>query len=410
MINYYELLDVDPKATEDQVRTKLKEKRRLWTQRQNAPKLEQQQEASNNLRLVPEIEDTLFDPQKRSNYDIKLKEYSNKNKEVNTDTDNIGIDTLIIQIRDLLCSGNIGEACMLATKATEIQGNHPDAWALLGEARAKLGDFEDAIFAYKRAIRLKPNDGSLNYFLGRIFEELERFEDAMQQYQRATKIHPECIDYHAAIGNLLIQCNQFNAGIEILDSCLREEPSNIKYKHMLARAYANSYMQNWTYVREGSTVAPGYYATTDEQIRQAEELLKKAIELSEEDPNLGQYLQENYSIVLNSRKRRFDGNKFAAGSAIALGSYSISLGDFGTLELGILLLVFGILYIVSCLTPQYKLISRIISGNNDTLYNYLSEMYYGQRGIVLLIISNFIYLGLLPLITVINFTKNYALK
>jgi len=53
MINFYELLGVGQDASSDEIRARIKEKKRIWTQRQNAPRPEQQQEASNNLRLFP---------------------------------------------------------------------------------------------------------------------------------------------------------------------------------------------------------------------------------------------------------------------------------------------------------------------------------------------------------------------
>lgn len=72
MIDYYRLLDLERSCSPHEIRQRLKEKRRLWTDRQNAPKLEQRHEAANNLQLIPELEKALLNASNRAAYDREL--------------------------------------------------------------------------------------------------------------------------------------------------------------------------------------------------------------------------------------------------------------------------------------------------------------------------------------------------
>ena len=138
MVNYYELLGVSDGASESEILLKIKEKKRIWTQRQNAPKPEQQQEASNNLRIVPDMESTLLNVAKRNAYDQQLK--NTPKEETNYDASKIKAEDLIQEGWRLLSVGNVPDALMVATKATEFQGSNPDAWALLGYCKSEWGE------------------------------------------------------------------------------------------------------------------------------------------------------------------------------------------------------------------------------------------------------------------------------
>src|SRR5690606_30208091 len=98
-----------------------------------------------------------------------------------TGKDDVG---LIKEAWRLLIAGNIADAMYVATKATQAQGNNPEAWAILAQAKFKWGETEDAIYEYKRAIQLKPNEASYYFDLGGVYESAERWNDALQQYQR----------------------------------------------------------------------------------------------------------------------------------------------------------------------------------------------------------------------------------
>ena len=330
-------------------------KKRVWTQRQNAPKPEQQQEASNNLRLVPEIEATLFDAEKRSAYDKQLR--NTPKEESHLDMSSIEAEDLIAEGWHLLGKGNVPDALMVATKATETQGQNPDAWALLGYCKSQWGELDDAIYEYKRAIKLRPNDASFYFDLGGIYESKEQWNDAMQQYQRAEQIDPSKTVYRSAMGSVYIKNEMYQEGIDLLEKCIQEEPDNEDYKYLLAVAYTDSSWQNWTYIADGEieNVASGWYATNKSQIEEAERLIEKAEKLNVSDQGLAKFIRESKENIEKNKARKFYGNWLATAVWTLVG-----LGSAGVL------LPIPIFYIFASRPTQYQLNRKIIRGEKPT--------------------------------------------
>ena len=408
MVNYYNLLGVNQEASENEIRRKLKERKRIWTQRQNAPKPEQQQEASNSLRLVPDIEATLLNTQKRNEYDQKLK--TSPKEEEKFEIEKIKSEELIQEGWQLLSVGNVADALAVATKATEQQGDNADAWALLGYARSQWGDNEDAIYEYKRAIKLKPNNASFYFDLGGIYESTEQWNDAIQQYERAAKIDPSETVYKAAMGSVFIKNEMYSEGIGILEDCLKNDPDNNGYKYLLTVAYAESSYQNWTFVPAGGPVESGFYATTNEQVMEAERLCEKARGVGALESDVKKNLDQIAENISSMRKRRFHGNWLMPGGGIILGI--LIMGSNGLI--GFLYFVSGVLYVFACLTPQYRLNLRLIEGREETSTGFIRDMgrdegtVWGRIGASvfgLVLLAAFI-----PVMTAWNFIKNYAIK
>src|SRR5207245_4227974 len=158
MQNFYKIINAQPTAKDGDIKKALHETLRLWSNRTNAPQIDRRQEAERMVKLLEEAETILLNPAKRAEYDRNL-----KSAPPPVPTENRGAGdsatNLIEEGRRVLAQGNIGDALYAATKATEREGGNPEAWALLGRARFLFGDVEDSIYEYKRAIKLKPNEG-----------------------------------------------------------------------------------------------------------------------------------------------------------------------------------------------------------------------------------------------------------
>lgn len=396
MVNYYDLLGVGQSATEEEIKAKLKMKKRVWTQRQNAPRPEQQQEASNNLRLVPKIEETLLDAQKRTAYDQQLR--TAPAEESHVDASSIDGENLIIEGWNLLGKGNVPDALMVATKATETMGDNPDAWALLGYCKAQWGETDDAIYEYKRAIKLRPNDASFYFDLGGIYEGIENWSDALQQYERAEKIDPGTTVYRAAKGSVFIKNDMYQEGIGVLENCLQEEPDNEDYKELLVIAYLDSSWQNWTHIDDGEVadVEPGWYATSKAHVEEAERLIKKAERLNVTDQSLLQGIREAKQDIGRMSERKFSGFLIADLIWLAFGLFILFVaGD----AFGLLVIAFSILYYLASRAPGYKRNHKILSTTKaaEVSQSFLDRV----PG------AGFIVILTLPLIAVWSGYKNY---
>ncbi len=366
MVNYYKILDIGQNAQEDEIEVALKEKKRLWTQRQNAPRPEQQQQASDNLRLVPEIEEILLNEQKRKEYDNNLQ--NSPKDESQVDASKIKADDLVKEGWKLFYDNEIADTLMVATRATELQGDNPDAWALLGCARAEWGEIEDAIYEYKRAIKLRPNDATFYYELGGIYEDEKQWQNAMNQYEKATQINPEKTVYRAAMGSVYIKVEMYDDGIELLKQCVKEEPDNESYKHLLVIAYNDSAIASWTESPYAYSVL-GRAIVTEMQAKQSYSRLKKAELLRVKDIDLQNIIKQNQDTTQWALDKHWDwtwdrvGGGFVSSIIypIIIVLISIGLMASGSLIGFIIGVALIALYVWIKLVPGWKINARQLS-------------------------------------------------
>ena len=153
MVDYYKILDVAITAKEEEIKGAIKDKRRLWMQKTNAPQLERRQEAEVKVKQIDEAEKILLNSTQRSTYDQKLKTTATKDERTIDENELKGSENLVEQGWKLLINDEIADAIYVATKATEKQGDNPEAWALLAQAKYRWGEIEDALYEYKKAIK-----------------------------------------------------------------------------------------------------------------------------------------------------------------------------------------------------------------------------------------------------------------
>jgi len=405
MVNYYAQLKVSPTASEEEIKKAINRELRVWSNRTNAPQMERRQEAEKMVKQLEEAERILLNAAQRKEYDLQLKTAPTEERQVDEAVLRDTAD-LVQEGWRLLIQGNIPDALFVATKATEKDASNPEAWALLGQAKYRWGDLEDAIYEYKRAVNLRPNEASYYFDLGCVYESAERWNDALLQFQRASQIDPATTMYRASIGILFIKNEKYKEGIDILERCVNEDPNNETFKWYLAIAYTDSAYQNWTFVPEGHRyVESGWYATTKEHVEEALNLVNKAEALQVNDADLAQHIKSVKKDVQNMSQRSFRGNKLAAGAGIILGL--IFLGQ--SLGTGLLYIASGILYIPACMVPKYILNRRFIAGKGQLASEkVLAEAF--EEGVGSGIATIFLQGLFIPVYTSWNFIKNYLIE
>ena len=293
MIDYYKILDVPMTAQTEEIVVAIKDKRRLWLQKTNAPQLERRQEAEVKVKQIDEAEKILLDSSERSEYDKKIKT-SSKADERTVDEDELKVgDELVEQGWDALINDNIADAIYIATKATEKQGDNPEAWALLAQAKFRWGEIEDSIYEYKKAIKLRPNNPEYYFDLGSVYESQKRWQDAVDNYQKASKIDPKVSVYRAAIGQVYLRVEMYEDAIQILESCVNEEPDNTTYNWFLAIAYNEFVLKNYM----AKTKDGEYYLATKEASELVLEYYKKALALKFDDDELETLIKKDIDMV-----------------------------------------------------------------------------------------------------------------
>jgi len=400
MQNYYKLLNIAPTANEAEIKNAVHIALRLWSNRTNAPQLDRRQEAERMVKLLEEAEAILLNLSKRTEYDKQLKNAPRQEAA----TDKAVLDAaqdLVAECRKLLADGNIGDALYVATKATERDGGNPEAWALLGKARYLFGDVEDSIYEYKRAIKLKPNEGVYYSELGDIFNDTGKFDDALIQYKRAAQVEPNVAWYRADVGRLLAKQGNLEEAVRILEQCLKEEPDINAFRQWLTLAYLDS-------AANCCSVDPdtgNYYPTSKAQIIAAIGLVKKAEELNVDDQDIKSAVEQNKRAIRESIKRKYDGSTGAAvvGGIIWFCAYGLGL-------------IFLPFYFFASRPPKYAIYKRVLgkeaTGTQKTFQAVgkvadvigANENVRGGINWAILIGTGLF----LPVMAIVNYFKNYT--
>jgi tetratricopeptide (TPR) repeat protein len=123
--------------------------------------------------------------------------------------------------------GQHEEAIAAYDKALEIKPDMHWAWNNKGAALASLGRYEEAIAAYDKALELKPDKHEAWFNKGVTLGNLGRYEEAIAAYDKALEIKP---DKHAAWNNKGIALRKLGLYEEVIaayDKALEIKP----YEH-----------------------------------------------------------------------------------------------------------------------------------------------------------------------------------
>jgi tetratricopeptide (TPR) repeat protein len=288
MLDYYKLLSISRQASTDEIKEKIDKELRIWLNRTNSPQINRKREAERMVSHLKEAESLLLDEEKRADYDGSLGAGSSAGM-VTAEADVIeqGV-TLIDKGWQLLSEGNVADALHIATKATEKDGGNSESWALLAQAKFRWGEYEDAIYEYKRAINLVPNNPQYYYDIGTVYETVERNDEALKNYERAAQIAPGVIMYQAAIGGMQLRAGNYSAAVQILERCVAGEPDNEVYSWLLALAYNDFAVSRYTLGPDNVR-----YCISKESAEQGLELFHKALDLRYDDDDLRGLLASN---------------------------------------------------------------------------------------------------------------------
>ncbi len=112
-------------------------------------------------------------------------------------------------------------------KAIKIDPDSDGAHHNIGLAYHNLGKFEKAIEAYKKAIEINPNNDWAYSGMGGAYYNLGKFEKAIEAYKKAIKIDPDSDGAHHNIGLAYHNLGKFEKAIEAYKKAIDLNPALI---------------------------------------------------------------------------------------------------------------------------------------------------------------------------------------
>jgi predicted O-linked N-acetylglucosamine transferase (SPINDLY family) len=121
-------------------------------------------------------------------------------------------------------SGRLEEAATLYSKILEADPRHADANHLLGVIAFQLGRNEVAVDLIGIAIAANRSNPAFHSNLGNALNGMGRLDDALAAYDRALRLRPDYADAHYNRGNVLRDMGRLDDALSACDTALRLRP------------------------------------------------------------------------------------------------------------------------------------------------------------------------------------------
>ena len=156
-------------------------------------------------------------------------------------------------------AGDYHGATNFFTRWRSLEPSNSEAWAMLGNALARIPDPKAAIAAYNVALRLNPGQVDLMVECARLLEANDQPEKAAELLDTYARAFPEDAKIAIAQANWLERHGKRSAGREILTSLIARHDNDILSRlalHNLLEAPADRYMNMHALLKIGSSGGP----------------------------------------------------------------------------------------------------------------------------------------------------------
>ena len=162
-------------------------------------------------------------------------------------------------------------------KLTKRYTKNLTLWNLMGASAAQLGQLDNAVAAFKKAISIKPDYAEAHHNMGNALREQGKLDEATRFYKKAFSIKPDYAEAHLNIGNVFKDQGKIEEAIEAYKKAL-------SIRHDYAEAFNN--MGNALHVQ----------GKVDEAIEAYNNVLSIKPDYAEAHNNIGTVFQDQGKI------------------------------------------------------------------------------------------------------------------
>ncbi len=146
----------------------------------------------------------------------------------------------------------------LSQQWVKKQPEDADAWYFLGSAYSDLKQYNQAIQAYREALRIQPENSVAWYNLGVTYGNFKQYDQAIQAYREALRIKPENAAAWNNLGVAYRNLTQYDQAIHACREALRIQPEYASAWLNLGTAYVGieQYDQAIQAYREALRIQP----------------------------------------------------------------------------------------------------------------------------------------------------------
>ena len=121
--------------------------------------------------------------------------------------------------------GNFEDAVTSYRRALQSDPNAVEVHTNLGNALKNLGQLDAAVASYRSALAINPDFAIAHYNLAVVLCDLGKSDDAIAHYRRALEIEPEFVEAHGNLGNVLKDLGRLDDAVTSYRRALEIRPS-----------------------------------------------------------------------------------------------------------------------------------------------------------------------------------------
>ena len=127
--------------------------------------------------------------------------------------------------------GQFDQSIEAFNKALAIKPDYVEAHYNLGNTLKRYGKLDEAIQAYQKSLAIKPDYAEANYKIGNVHKQLGKMDEAIQAYQKALAIKPNYAEAYINIGVTLQDVGKLEEASEAYQKALAIKPYDAATYH-----------------------------------------------------------------------------------------------------------------------------------------------------------------------------------
>lgn len=160
----------------------------------------------------------------------------------------------------------------LDKKSKKINPDSAGDYLNLGNDYGKLGKYEEAINAYKEAIKLKPDYANAYYNLGFYYSRLERFKEAIIAFKESIRFKPDDESAHCSLGSAYSRLEMDKEAIDAFKKAIKTKPDYVRAHYNLGLTYL--------FLNNSNAALEEYRILKDIDPQKADELNKEIVKFA----------------------------------------------------------------------------------------------------------------------------------
>lgn len=123
-------------------------------------------------------------------------------------------------------------------KSSSNEIKDAEHYLILGHSNLRAGRHQEAVDAFKEAIKVEPDNAEAYHILGIEYAKSGMYKEAAESHKQAIRIKPDCAESHYMLGLEYAGLDMFKEGIEPLKQAIRIKPDYAEAHHLLGFTYS----------------------------------------------------------------------------------------------------------------------------------------------------------------------------